>query len=120
MTTINSTMTYIGPSDNVRLITWAGLANGDDGAPAEWVDFADRCFQVTGTFGSGGSCTIQGSNDGATWASLSDPQGNALTFGSTKIEQALELPRYVRPAVTAGDGTTSLTITLCMRRVVRP
>jgi hypothetical protein len=79
------------------------------------VEYSDRCFQVTGTFGTGGSCTIQGSNDGTNWASLADPQGNALTFTSQKIEQALELPRYVRPNVTAGDGTTNLTVTLCMK-----
>lgn len=120
MTTRNGTHTEVTPSGNVRLVTWTGLANGDDGAPVEWVDFADRCVQVTGTFGSGGSVTIQGSNDGTNWATMADPQGNALTVTSAKLEQVLELPRYVRPIVTAGDGTTSLAVTLCMRRVVRP
>lgn len=115
MATRNATLTDFSVNGKARLVTWTGLLNGDDGAGAEWVEFSDRCFQVTGTFGTGGSCTIQGSNDGANWAALADPQGNALTFTSQKIEQALELPRYVRPVVTAGDGTTSLTVTLCMK-----
>lgn len=108
----------ISERGHVRLITWGGLLNGDDGARADWVEFADRCIQVTGTFGTGGSVTIEGSNDGATFHPLSDPQGNPLTFTTGRIEQALELPRYVRPRVTAGDGTTNLTVTLLMRRIV--
>jgi hypothetical protein len=115
MATRNGTVTDVSPTGKTKLVTWTGLLNTDDGAPAEWVDYSDRCFQVTGTFGAGGSCTIQGSNDGTNWAALADPQGNALTFTSQRIEQALELPRYVRPLVTAGDGTTSLVVTLLMK-----
>lgn len=116
MATRNATVSDFSDGGNARLITWSGLLNGDNGAPAQWVEFADRCFQVTGTFGAGGSLTIEGSNDGINWAALADPQGNALTFTAQKVEQALELPRYVRPNVTAGDGTTSLVATLCMRK----
>jgi hypothetical protein len=111
-------MADISPSGRSRLVTWSGLLNGDAGSAVDWVDFADRCFQVSGTFGAGGSLTIQGSNDGATWSTLADPQGTALTFTSARIEQALELPRYVRPSVTAGDGTTNLVVTLCMRKAI--
>lgn len=117
MATRNATNVTINETGRVRLITWTGLLNTDDGTPAEWVDFADRCIQVTGTFGAGGSLTVEGSNDGVNWAPLADPQGNPMTFTSQRIEQALELPRFVRPRVTAGDGTTSLVTTLCMRKV---
>jgi len=117
MATRQPSMTDVTPSGRTRLATWTGLLNGDDGGYVDWVDFADRCFQVTGTFGTGGSVTMQGSNDGTNWSSLSDPQGNVLTFTSSRLEQALELPRYVRPNVTAGDGTTNLVVTLCMRKV---
>lgn len=99
-----------------KLVTWSALANGDDGTPLEALDFPGRCFQVTGTFGTGGSVSIQGSNDGTNWAVLSDTQGNAMTFTATKIEQCQDLPRYVRPAVTAGDGTTALVVTALIRR----
>lgn len=116
MATRNASVEDFSDTGKVRLITWSGLLNGDNGAPAQWVEFADRCFQVTGTFGAGGSLTMEGSNDGINWAALADPQGNALTFTAQKVEQALELPRYVRPNVTAGDGTTSLVATLCMRK----
>jgi len=106
----------ISPTSRVQLATWSGLLNTDTGAPLDWTEYADRCFQVTGTFGAAGSCTIQGSNDGVNWAPLTDPQGNNLAFTAQKIEQAMELPRFVRPNVTAGDGTTNLVVTLCMRK----
>lgn len=118
MPTRQATMADISVTARARLVTWSGLLNTDDGSPVDWIDFADRCFQVTGTFGAGGSLTIQGSNDGTNWSALADPQGNALTFTSQRLEQALELPRYVRPIVTAGDGTTNLVCTLVMRKVV--
>lgn len=114
MSTVQGTVTEVSGDGKVKLVSWA-LAQGDDGAMAQWTEYADRCFQVAGTFG-GASVTIQGSNDTVNWAPLSDPQGNPLTFTSSKIEQALELPRFVRPFVNGGDGTTALTVTLCMRK----
>jgi hypothetical protein len=80
------------------------------------LDFIERCVTVHGTFGAGGSITIQGSNDGTNWFALTDPQGNALTKTAAAIEQVLESPLYIRPLVTAGDGTTSLTVILLCRR----
>ena len=114
MSTVQGTVTEVSGDGKVKLVSWA-LAQGDEGAAAQWTEYADRCFQVAGTFG-GASVTIQGSNDGINWASLSDPQGNALTFVTGRIEQALELPVFVRPVVSNGDGTTALSVTLCMRK----
>lgn len=104
---------------HARLVTWSGLLNGDDGNPYEGAEFADRTAQVTGTFGASGSIQLEGSNDGTNYAVLADPQGNALTFTTGRIEQVLELPRYVRPRVTAGDGTTALALTMFCRRGLR-
>jgi hypothetical protein len=110
----------VSDSNAAVLVTWTGLLNLDDGSPVQWVEYADRCFQLTGTLGVGGSVTLEGSNIGgvvaADWFPLADPQGNAVTKTALGGEQLLELPRYVRPKVTAGDGTTNLTVTICMRK----
>lgn len=98
------------------LVTWANLANGDSGAPVDLVEFADRSVQVVGTFGTGGSVSLEGSLDASNFASLTDPQGNALAITTAKIEAVSELTYQVRPRVTAGDGTTSLTVSLLLRR----
>jgi urease gamma subunit len=72
--------------------------------------------QFTGTFGSGGSIQLEGSNDGTTWAILNDLQGTTIVKTAAGLEGVAELTRYVRPRVTAGDGTTALVATLLMRK----
>ena len=55
-----------------------------------------------------------------TSASLSgtvhDPQGNAVTKTAAAAEAFEEAPLLIRPNVTAGDGTTSLTVKMVCRR----
>lgn len=111
-----STKTEIPALVPAALIGWTGLLNGDTGAPVELVDNVDRTATITGTFGAGGSVTIQGSNDGTNWFPIVDPQGNAVTKTAASMELMTEAPRYFRPIVTAGDGTTSLTVLVLCRR----
>lgn len=101
-----------------RVVTWTGLLNGDDGERAELAAFSDRSVQFTGTFGTGGSVTLEGSNDGTTYFALSDPQGVAITRTAAGLKAVSELTRFIRPRVTAGDGTTSLTVVGLFRRSV--
>lgn len=104
---------------NWAVIAWSGLLNTDDGAPVEMVPYADRSVQVNGTFGTGGNCRLEGSLDGTNYYPLTDPQGNALDVGAAKIEAVSELVRWIRPRITAGDGTTNLTCTLLVRGTLR-
>jgi hypothetical protein len=117
MATRTAALSY-SPNGNANgvLTTWSGLLNGDDGSPVEGVDFADRTMQVTGTFGTGGSVSLRGSNDGVNYVVLTDPQGNAITKTAAGIEVIAEGPRYILPVVTAGDGTTALVVTIWARR----
>lgn len=96
----------------VSRTTWEGLLNGDTGSPESGAALSDRCVSVSGTFGAAGSVRLEGSNDLITWYTLTDLQGNALTFTAAGMEQVQENPFYVRPNVTAGDGTTSLVVSL--------
>jgi len=106
-------------------ITWGPLtfSGTDYGEMVSMQDFADRSVQVLGTLGVGGSVRIEGSNKdapvagtSADWAVLTDPQGNALDINALKIEAITEMVKWIRPRVTAGDGTTSLTVHLFARR----
>ena len=99
---------------------WSGLLQSslDTGTPAELPDYADRSVQIGGTLGVGGTVVIEGSNDGTTYITLTDPQGNALSFTAIdRIEQVQEITRFIRPRVTAGDGTTNFTVTFYGRRL---
>lgn len=101
------------------IATWPAMQTGDDGRPVELANFADRSVQVVGTFGAGGNVRIEGSINGTDYAPLTDPQGNALDIGGAKIEAISEVVRYIRPRVTAGDGTTSLTVTMLLKGAAR-
>lgn len=113
-------------------VKWTGLLNGDTGSPYPCPHRSEKVVQVYGTFGTGGNCRIEGSNDQAydtegngagspapTYAPLSDPQANQLDFAAAKLEKVLENPLAVRPSVTAGDGTTSLTVVMIISSSAR-
>ena len=106
----------------IELWQWTGLTKttDDDGEPLSLPHYADRSVQVKGTFGTGGTVIIEGSNDrksdSPTYSQLHDPQGNALSFTAAGIEQILEGCYLIRPRVTAGDGDTDLTVTILVRQ----
>lgn len=100
------TVSVAGPGQVTA--TW-NLVNLQSGTRMPLVSGYGTVFtQVTGTFGSGGSVQMEGSNDGFNWVKLSP---TALTsagfFAALGVN---ERPKYVRPNCTAGDATTNLTI----------
>jgi len=120
MTTRTASVTGRRPVDQAfpgesSLITWADLQNGDDGEAVQFGAFTDRSIQFGGTFGAGGTIVLEGSNDGVNYLPLTDPQGNPISKTTAAIEAISEATRYVRPRVTAGDGTTNLAAYLFLR-----
>jgi hypothetical protein len=111
MATIPYTRVQTGNTRSMVFV-WSAIANGDEGEPIPFSAYADKSAQVTGTFGAGGSVRIEGSNDGTNWAALTDPQGNNLDITTAKIEMVTEATLLVRPRVTAGDGTTAISVAL--------
>lgn len=103
------------------VISWAALANGDTGEPVSFPAHSDRSVQLSGTLGATGACTIQGSNfsTSPTWATLNDPNGNPLVMLALAVEQVLENTLQIRPNITAGDGTTSLTVKMLLATSAR-
>ena len=96
---------------------WPSVQAGDTCQPVDYDTHADRTVQITGTFG-GASVAVQGSLEEVpvNWSVLTDPQGNDLNLTASKIEMVVENTAFVRPAITGGDGSTDLNITLFMRR----
>lgn len=93
-----------GPVGKASVVTWSAMATGDTGNAVQSPGFSDRSIQVEGTFG-GSTVTIQGSNDGTNYYTLTDTAGVALTFTSAGLRQILQITRYIRPTVTAGAGS---------------
>lgn len=113
MATIDSQTLPTGNSASF-VAKWPNLAQGDDGAPLGCAQYADRSFQVAGTFG-GASVDVEGTNDGVNWATLTDPQGNNLIFTAAKIEMVSEATLKIRPRIVGGDATTDLTVTALLK-----
>lgn len=104
------------PAKRMLVYQWSGLTTTNDvGSAVGWNAGRDRTVQAFGTFGTGGHVKLEGSNDGGTtWAVLNDPQGSAIDFTAAGIKAVQEAALLVRPKVTAGDGTTSLTVIVTM------
>jgi hypothetical protein len=117
MATVTYSVLAIGGGDDMLAgVTWGNLQNGDLGSPLSRAQWADRSIQVEGTFGSGGSLALEGSNDGTNYRVLNDPGLNKLNITAAGITQINEITAFVRPHVTAGDGSTALTVTIVARR----
>ena len=106
-------------------IVWGPMANGDTGGPVSLPGSTLRSVHVFGTFGVAGSVAAQGSNELAqpaaasvTWAPLHDAQGAVLAQTVLGIKPIGDLSVWFQPKVTAGDGTTALTVALMVARPV--
>lgn len=116
MATITPTFLPALDDGSYVVIQWANMANGDVGADCGFVQYADRSVQLIGTLGVGGNMRWEGSNDSVNYAVLTDPQGNNLDYTILKTEAVTELAVRARPRITAGDGTTLLTVVMLARR----
>lgn len=102
------------------IFTWTPLTTTNpDGAGVGYSGSGQRTIQINGTFGVGGTCIVEGTMDGTNWYQLNDLGGTALSFTAAGLKAIREDVVAVRPRVTAGDGTTSLTAVLGVRRNFR-
>jgi hypothetical protein len=106
------TLPLLTDLDGVRVRRWSSMALNDDGQPIILTRFNDRTIHVSGTFGTGGLVVLEGSNDGVEYLAMRDVFNNVISANTAKLITLTEVPVYVRPRVSAGDGTTSITLTV--------
>jgi len=94
---------------------WAGISTGDTASPATLQNMQGLAgsVQVSGTFG-GATVTMQVSNDGANYATMSDTNGVALSFAGAGFGEFSTAGLYIRPIVLGGSGD-SVTVTVILR-----
>lgn len=98
---------------NYKIIKWANLGASDEGRPFNVSEYSDKTVHIEATVLTSG-ITIQGSIDpdnAATYRTLSDPQGNALSAITTQtIENILEHTYWLKPVAGASvsGGTVYL------------
>lgn len=109
------------------VVLWAGMNNGDDGAPFPCSQYPDKSVQVYGNFGTGGTLSVQGalhpSSNNYVWGNLEDGSGTTLAFNAAKGNNAVDTVQpnvmAIRPIVGAGDANTNLNCLLVMTTVAR-
>lgn len=109
----------------VKLVAWTGLTKTTDDV-GQWYQltgigprYGDKTVHVYGTFGTGGKCQMQGSNEEGTPAHefvMDDSLGSALEFTAVAGKVAMQNPLFIRPAITAGDAATDLACAMIIRR----
>jgi len=104
MATITGTLTRVEPGYGAWKAVWTALGDADQGSAIKVPMGSEKSFQVFGTFGSA-TVVLQGSNDGTNWASLTDPQGNAISKTAAALEAVSEHTLYIRPSTSGGTGT---------------
>jgi hypothetical protein len=118
MATVTPTFSNdVGAADrSTVLVTWALTTANADGSPLEYTEFADKTWTAFGTWG-GATLTLQGSNDGTNWFSLTNAAGGtAATFTADGGKAVIETPRYVRPNLTTVGVGATVSVVLCARR----
>lgn len=94
-------------------IVWAGLLNADTGLPVMVpAQYWKVTAQATGTFGAGGTALLEGSNNNVDWSTLKDVGGADISITTTVLARLEGLPKFLRPRVSAGDGTTAIVVSL--------
>lgn len=115
------------------LVVWSPLTTTNrKGKAVQLADYPGKCVIVTGTYSAGSpSVAIEGANGPGTagnptappidadFSNCNDPSSTALTFTSQRIEEVLENPTWIRPNLTGGDGSTSLTVALMCTKTAR-
>jgi hypothetical protein len=107
-----------------RVDSWAGLLQSslDTGAGVSVADAAQIMVMIaSGTLGVGGAITWEGSLNNVDWFPLTSQIGTPAAIVQTALltpAMVQERPLYVRPRVTAGDGTTALVASVVTKRPI--
>ena len=94
-------------------------AAADVGLPVKLSPWGDVSVQCVGTKGTSFAMTVQGSNDGNDWCTLTDLNDDAISLTDVvglNLQQIAQVPLYIRPLMTAQAGATDIACILVMRR----
>ena len=116
------------PDQAAFLAQWTITSSADTVVAIDRIDYPDRTVQMTSTGAFGLTVALQGSNVASsaeaaagtgTFATLTDPQGNAISSATNLVEQVMEMTRWIKPVTTAGAVTAATLVTLFARRAAR-
>ena len=107
-------------TDNgLMVVTWEQLEeNGgtmDTGQPVSVGNVDGLTVQALGNFDTDAVVTLQGSNDGTTWAAI----GSGTLTAAATFRTVAERPLYIRPAVTTAGAADASDVDVIMVGAIR-
>ncbi len=94
------------------IVTWTPVTSADTCGPTSMPEYTDRSVQVSGTFDSA-SVAIHGSNNGGvSFVAMNDPTSTVIAITSAAIKAILENSDQIKPVITGGSGSQSLTVSI--------
>lgn len=116
MATVNPTVTDLTGNGSVKMLTYNLTTTDNDGAPFEWVQWADRSVTMTSPAAWGSAtCILEGSNDLTSWITLADNGGNVISKTADGVESVVELTRYVRPRLSVPGTAAAIKVCIVCR-----
>jgi hypothetical protein len=75
---------------------------------------ARGAVQISGSFGTAPTVTLQGSNDGTNWYTLKNVHGTDISVTAAALHEFNSSALYIKPGFTGGSGYT-INITCVIR-----
>jgi hypothetical protein len=106
-----------------KYFVWETLTSTNTtGTPVELAKYTDKSVHIYGTFDTT-TVLIEGSNDpranpkhvdhaSAVWATLPDPQGNAISKTAAGLEQVLDNTKWIRPNLSVAGGSSDIDVAM--------
>lgn len=105
----------VASCDDWMIVKWASMASGDTINALELPGAAIALdWQVTGSHG--GTTSLTGSNDGTTYANMSEGTGTDAAITANRCVSTRELPRYVKPSPGTGVTATDAVLKVTLRK----
>ncbi len=115
--------TRIPKEGGTFLHTWQLLTADATGDAISIPGAADRTIQFVGANWGGATVILEGSLDGINWFSLTDGQGNAISFitnaNNVGGEFVAENTLHLRPRLSVGGTLADVTVLLLSRSTMR-
>ena len=119
MATSNKKPTSVTRSADLKTITyeWDAFENGDDGAPIRLDGYTRPVVQIEVVDqGVGGSISIEGSVNPEP-AVDGDWVAEVTVTDTDALSKIAEVPLFLRPHCTAGDGSTDYNVFITIQRL---
>lgn len=100
---------------HARLYKWTGLLMGDEGAPLQVDEFHFITLHGFGAFDGSANLNILGSNDGINFAVTKKHDVGSMILTAASVEKMLTEPRFIKPTITSGNGSTNIDCWVILR-----